>query len=78
MDSKAISEIVLALDMRINYIQTGQVHLSASDVESMKSSKGSSFSTRLPEPEGEVKALSVDQMRMIVYLEDLKKKLLAM
>ncbi len=61
MDGKAIRELVQSLDMRINFMQTGQVHLSATDIERCG--------------EGEIKALSVEQMRMIVYLEDLKKRL---
>lgn len=63
LDNEEREMIVVALGMRRNWIETGDVVLSAKDVEARKFS------------DHEIKALSTDQMRLIIRTEELIAKL---
>lgn len=64
-DEKSL--LILTLQMRICYIETGNVSLTAQDVANMKDQGVHGL--------GEVKALGDDQMREIIKMRDLIKKL---
>jgi len=66
--------IIIALNMRRNYIETGTVSMAAKDaqrqIERQKRAKDSGR-TLLGEEKAEVKALSTEQMRLIINMENL-------
>ena len=62
--------ILISLNMRLNYIQTGCVSLSPVDVSRM----GADCAKR--QYDAEIKPLSVDQMELIVKTDKLVKKIL--
>lgn len=62
LDKAEQEAIVLALGMRIAYIETGDPVLRARDVE--------------PCGKGRVNALDTNQMRTIIVMEDLMKRIL--
>lgn len=55
-------DMVISLNMRINHIETGDIHRSAEMVEKLK--------------EGKIKALSESQMEAILRMKNLVRKLL--
>lgn len=75
-DEKEI--ITIALNMRRNYIETGTVSMSAQDaqrqIERQKRAKDSGR-TLLGEEKAEVKALSTEQMQLIIDMENLIKRI---
>ena len=65
-------DVVIALNMRCNYIETGDISLGAADVAERLKSRDTLFKERY-----EVKALSLDQMKLIIRMKELIQKLYA-
>ena len=65
-------DIVVSLNMRCNYIETGDISLSAADVAERLKSRDTMFKERY-----EIKALSLDQMKVIIRMKELIMKLYA-
>jgi hypothetical protein len=65
--------MVIALNMRCNLIETGDPHLSANDVALRLRDRNLLFRERY-----EIKPLSVEQMKLIVRMKELVKKLYAL
>lgn len=65
-------DIVIALNMRCNYIETGDISLSAADVAERLKSRDTMFKERY-----EIKALSLDQMKVIIRMKEFIIKLYA-
>ena len=61
--------LITALQMRVCYIETGDVTLTAQDVENMKEQGVHGVG-------GVVKALDENQMRAIIKMKDLMRKIL--
>ncbi len=64
--------LVEGLQMKSNFIQTGNIALSAEDVQQQIKSSPRLLHERA---DSRVKSLSIEQMRLIVRLDDLIKKL---
>jgi len=63
ISNKEKEMIIIGLNMRRNYIETGNISVSAADVEKMR------------DTENKINALSTDQMQLIIDTETLKRKL---
>ena len=63
--------IIIALNMRANFVQTGSVSLSPEDVANMGADAAKC------EYGAAIKPLTVDQMRLIITTYDIIKKLLS-
>jgi hypothetical protein len=61
--------IIIGLQMRSNYVQTGNFHLSLRDLEAMGEETFKSVG-------GEIKALSFDQMQLCINTEKLITKIM--
>jgi len=72
LTSEEREDIVIALNMRCNYIETGDISLGAADVAERLKSRDTLFKERY-----EVKALSLDQMKLIIRMKELIMKLYA-
>ena len=72
LTSEEREDIVTSLNMRCNYIETGDISLSAVDVAERLKSRNTLFKERY-----EVKALSLDQMKVIIRMKELIMKLYA-
>ena len=59
--------LIIGLQMRMNYIQTGDMSLSANDLGKIGKENWSPGVKILP--------LSIEQMRIIIEMEELKKKI---
>ena len=64
------NDLLLALNMRINWIQTGNPTLSINDVQVRLKAKA--------EFDGEIKALSESQMEVILRMKKLERKIAQM
>jgi len=62
--------ITISLNMRCNYIETGDVNLNAADAAQRLNSRDTLFKERY-----EVKALSLEQMKLIIMMKELIMKL---
>jgi hypothetical protein len=72
LDDAAVKEVVMALQMRMAWIETGNVLLRAIDVQAMlDDAAGCNADTS-----GEVRPLSISQMKLIIIMDDLVQKLL--
>jgi hypothetical protein len=72
--SKAEREdMVIALNIRCNIIETGDPHLSANDVAQRLKDRNTLFRERYG-----IKPLSVEQMKLIVRMKELVQKLYAL
>ena len=72
LTSEEREDIVVSLNMRCNYIETGDISLSAADVAERLKSRDTMFKERY-----EIKALSLDQMKVIIRMKELVMKLYA-
>ena len=72
LTSEEREDIVVALNMRCNYIETGDISLGAADVAERLKSRDTMFKERY-----EIKALSLDQMKVIIRMKELIVKLYA-
>jgi len=72
LTSEEREDVVIALNMRCNYIETGDISLGAADVAERLKSRDTLFKERY-----EVKALSLDQMKLIIRMKELIQKLYA-
>lgn len=70
LTSEEREDVVIALNMRCNYIETGDISLGAADVAERLKSRDTLFKERY-----EVKALSLDQMKLIIRMKELIQKL---
>lgn len=66
-------DVITALNLRCNLIETGDPHLSANDVAQRLNSRDTLFKERYT-----IKPLSVDQMKLIVRMKELVQKLYAL
>jgi hypothetical protein len=65
LSSRELADLATALDLWSNFMQTGQVTVSAADL------------AKIGDPKRRPKALTEEQMRKVVALADLRNKLLA-
>jgi hypothetical protein len=72
LNSEEKEIIVTALNMRLNYVQTGSVSLSPHDVQAV----GADYAKQ--DYGAEIKPLTVEQMELIVATDRLIKKILSM
>lgn len=70
LDDKEKEMIVISLNMRRNYIETGDISVSAKDLSNMDTSY-----LRLRGKEPKVNALSTEQMQLIINMENLIKRI---
>jgi hypothetical protein len=60
--------IIYCLSLRKNYIETGNINLSSVDIVNMKREGCKNLL-------GEVKALSLDQMKLLIQISELQEKI---
>ena len=72
LTSEEREAIVIALGMRCNWIETDNIHLSAKDVQERLSCSSTLFKERY-----KINALSESQMKVILLMKELIRKLYA-
>ena len=77
LNDKEKEMIATALNIRRNYIETGTVSMSAKDVQGISEVRHlrDDGYTLLGEKKAEVKALSTQQMQLIIDMENLIKRI---
>ncbi len=73
-DKDTCEEVITAIRMRMNYIETGSTTLGAVDIEQQRTRSGSLLGTAA-RPQFKVKALTREQRDTLNKLDDAAKKL---